>query len=89
MAQIDVSPDAMHAFARDLIDFSASLKKQERALFGELDDLGATWKDEKFRQFDKQMSETTSQLDAFYKSSDRYVRYLEAKAKAGRRILGR
>lgn len=87
MAQIITSPQTMKQFAHDLEHSSNSLKKEELRMFSDLAELGATWKDERFQQFDRLITDSARELAAFHKSAARYAEYLQAKANAAEKFL--
>lgn len=87
MSQIISNPDSMRKFASQLRQISDRLKKEESALFSELNSLGATWKDQRFQHFDKLITQSARELDAFHKSASQYSDFLLRKAAAGDRIL--
>jgi uncharacterized protein YukE len=87
MSQIITDPAAMLSFSHTVKECSERLKKEERDLFGELHELGATWKDQKYRQFDRLIVESSRELAAFHTAADRYSEYLVKKARAAQRFL--
>jgi uncharacterized protein YukE len=87
LPQIITDPAAMLSFSRTVQECSERLKREERGLFAELNELSATWKDQKYRQFERLITESSRELAAFYTSADRYSDYLLAKAQAAKRFL--
>jgi uncharacterized protein YukE len=87
LPQIITDPAAMLSFSRIVKECSERLKREERGLFAELNELSATWKDQKYRQFERLITESSRELAAFYTSADRYSDYLVAKAQAAKRFL--
>ena len=87
MAQIITSPQSMKQFANELLHTSDALKTQERQLFAELSNLGATWKDERFQHFDRLVTESARELAAFHTSASRYAEFLKRKANAAEKFL--
>ena len=87
MPQIITDPAAMLSFSHTVKECSQRLKKEERDLFAALNELSGTWKDQKYRQFDRLITESSRELAAFHTAADRYSDYLVAKAQAARRFL--
>ena len=77
----------MRQFADELQRNSESLKKQERLLFQELSNLGATWKDERFQHFDRLITESSRELSAYHAANTRYSEFLRRKAAAADKFL--
>jgi hypothetical protein len=77
----------MRQFANELLHSSEALKKEELRMFGDLGNLGATWKDERFQHFDRLITESARELAAFHTSASRYAEYLKAKARAAEKFL--
>jgi uncharacterized protein YukE len=88
MTQIIVSPKEMRAFARELAEHTAHIKTRDRQLEAAIKSLGSTWADEKYRKFSKAHAAAASQLQVFYRKSERYVTYLDEKARTADRYLG-
>ncbi len=87
MAQIITSPQSMRQFADELQRNSDALKKQERLLFQELSNLGATWKDQRFQHFDRLITESAKELASFHAASSRYSDFLRRKAAAADKFI--
>lgn len=87
MAQIITNPQSMKQFANELHRTSEALKKEQRLLFQELSDLGATWKDQRFQHFDRLVTDSARELASFHTSCDRYSVFLQRKAAAAEKFL--
>jgi uncharacterized protein YukE len=89
MVQIIVSPKEMRSFARELADYTSHIRARDRQLESAIKSLGSTWADEKYRKFSKAHTAAAAQLQTFYRKSERYSAYLEAKALSAEKYLGR
>jgi hypothetical protein len=87
VAQIITNPASMLSFSRVVLECSERLKKEELHLFRELGELGATWKDSKYQQFDRLIVDSARELAAFHTAAHRYAEYLNRKAHAAQRFL--
>lgn len=87
MAGIETNPQSMKQFADLLEHIGETLKKEERLLFQELSDLGATWKDQRYQQFDRLITQCANELVAFHNANETYADFLRRKAAAGERFL--
>lgn len=87
MSQIITNPDSMISFSRTVMECSRLLKNEEHDLFGELNNLGATWKDPRYQQFDRTMTETARELASFHTAAHRYSEYLLRKANAAKQVM--
>ncbi|MBB1073732.1 WXG100 family type VII secretion target [Rhodoferax sp. 4810] len=87
MPEIGVDPAAMRAFARDLAEYCEQLRREEMSLRTSLDQLGQSWKDEKFGQFRKNLEVVSAELARFYPDAQKYADFLGRKAAAAERFL--
>jgi uncharacterized protein YukE len=89
MAQIIVSPKEMRVFARYLEELADVIRQRKARVHDRLNALHQTWRDEKYRQFEKDLQENSQELDHFIKSARAYARFLDMKAARADRYLKR
>lgn len=87
MSQIRVDPSALRTFARDLKEYCEQLHREEVGLRSDLEQLGQTWKDEKFREYQRKLEAVSAELARFYPDADKYADFLGRKAAAAERFL--
>jgi uncharacterized protein YukE len=87
MSQIIVSPSEMRAFSRQLADVLQRMKAEELKIKSEIEELSATWRDQKYRAFNASWKDLCSQMRTFYSASERYLVFLDHKARAADRYL--
>ena len=87
MAQIIVSPKEQRIFARELEGLVRDVRQIERRLASEMEALGGTWKDVRYRSFARSVTTASVQLQIFYNSSLHYAEFLRRKAAAAERFL--
>jgi uncharacterized protein YukE len=87
MSQIIVSPSEMRAFSRQLADVLQHMKIEELKIQSEIQELSATWRDQKYRSFNSSWKDLCSQMQTFYHASERYLVFLDQKARAADRYL--
>ncbi len=89
MVQVIVSPKELRAFGQDLAELTRALEARNNQLTESLQALGSTWADERYRSFSKAQNTNSQQLQAFFRIARSYVQYLDSKANAADRYLGR
>lgn len=87
MTQIIVSPSEMRAFSRQLADVLRQMKAEEFKIQSEIQELSATWRDQKYRTFNSSWRELCGQMQSFYQAGERYLVFLDQKARAADRYL--
>lgn len=88
MAQVIVNPKDQRAFAQELEQIVGVVREKERRLDQGMQELKATWADERYRRFSKAVKAASDQLRIFYGTSTRYTQFLREKAAAAERYLG-
>jgi hypothetical protein len=78
--QAIVSPDELRQFAHLLKKFNAGLADQLAAVIGQLDALGATWRDQENRRFSEEFHRNLLMLGHFMESNNEYIPFLLRKA---------
>lgn len=89
MAQIIVSPKEMRVFARYLEELADLIRQRKARVNDRLNALHQTWRDEKYRQFERDLQANSVELDHFIKAAREYARYLDTKAARADRYLER
>jgi len=82
--QINLTPEEIENFARVLKQFSDELYESTSTLNKNLQQLGDTWSDPAFADFEGQFEATRSHIDNFVKIADEHVAFLHRKAEASR-----
>lgn len=80
MSQAIVNPEDLRRFAGMLKKFNAGLADQVTALGGQLDALGATWRDQENRRFAEEFARNLQGMARFIESNDEYIPFLLRKA---------
>jgi WXG100 family type VII secretion target len=83
-AQINLTPEELDNFARILEQFSNQLDESTKTLNGNLQQLGDTWQDPAFADFDAEFDKTRQNIDNFVKIADEHIAFLRRKAEASR-----
>lgn len=89
MAQMIVDPREQRRFAEELEILVGQIRDRERRLEGAMAELNVSWKDVRFLEFSRSMTEASVQLQIFYNRSSAYADYLRRKAAAVERFLRR
>ncbi|MCX7365321.1 MAG: WXG100 family type VII secretion target [Alphaproteobacteria bacterium] len=89
MTQIIVNPKELRAFAHRLVEHAAHVYAVRAKFAAGLKELRATWRDERYRQFDNELTATMAELDRFVRQARRYADHLEDKARKGSLYLNR
>lgn len=82
--QINLTPEDLDNFARILEHFSNQLDASTKTLNTNLQQLGDTWQDPAFADFDAEFNNTRQNIDNFVKIADEHVAFLRRKAEASR-----
>lgn len=80
--QIHLTPEELDRFAQVLEQFSSELYESTRSLNGNLQQLGDTWRDAAFTEFETQFEQARNYIDNFVKIADEHVAFLKRKAHA-------
>lgn len=81
---IHLTPEELDNFARVLEQFSNQLDDSTKNLNNNLQQLGDTWRDPAFTDFDAQFNSTRQNIENFIKIADEHVAFLRRKAEASR-----
>ncbi len=80
MSKAIVDPEELRRFAHDLKRFNGELHGHMSALFGRLQELGQTWRDQEHKKFSEEFETTMRVLAKFVESSDQHIPFLLRKA---------
>jgi uncharacterized protein YukE len=80
MSQAIANPEDLRAFALKLKQFNSTLSDQAGMLAGQLEALGATWRDQENAKFAEQFKDHLRLLAAFVEANNRHIPYLVRKA---------
>jgi WXG100 family type VII secretion target len=80
MAQAIVDPDEVRRFAHNLKQFNNELHKQMGTLYGQLINLGDTWRDQEHQKFAEEFEQTMQVVARFIQAVDQHVPFLLRKA---------
>lgn len=80
MAQAIVNPEELRRFAQMLKKFNTGLVDQMTALAGQLDSLGATWRDQENHRFAEEFQRNMQMIARFVESNNEYIPFLLRKA---------
>ena len=87
MPKAIVNPDEVRRFAAFLETTAATLRHRKSAVSSGSTSLRAVWRDQKYAQFERVLSESMSGLDRFLKYAEDYAQYLRKKAEKVDRYL--
>jgi len=82
-----VSPSQVNAFADALEESAKRLKNHGRKFRDSADAARVVWKDEKYCEFNKHLSECLAELDKFCRTSASYTDFLREKALRAEKYL--
>jgi len=80
MAKAIVDPEDLRRFANDLKRFNGELQGNMTALYGRLQELGQSWRDQEQRKFAEEFEKTLKALARFVDASDKHIPFLLRKA---------
>jgi len=80
MPQAIVDPDELRRFASFLDSIAESIRNKRTVVGSSFGSLKEVWRDQKYAQFERVFSETTTQLDRFLRDAANYAQYLRKKA---------
>lgn len=89
MSQIIVNPQELRTFAQRLSEHAAHVSAVRSKFTTGLKELHTTWQDERYRQFNNELTATMAELDRFVRHARRYVDHLEDKARKANIYLNR
>lgn len=89
MSQVIVNPQQLRSFAQRLGEHAAHVGAVRVKFATGLKELRATWRDERYRQFDNELTATMAELDRFVRYARRYAEHLEDKAQKASMYLNR
>ena len=89
MVQIIVGYQQLSKFSERLGEHATHVNAVRNKLIGGLKGLRGTWQDERYRQFDNELTATMGELERFVRSARQYAEYLDRKALAAKRYLNR
>lgn len=84
MSYIHLTPEEVDLFAGVLERFATELFESKNSLNNSLSQLGGTWKDPTFSDFETEFEKTRANIDNFVKIADEHIGYLRRKAEAAR-----
>ncbi|MCA9030942.1 MAG: WXG100 family type VII secretion target, partial [Planctomycetaceae bacterium] len=76
MAQAIANPEELRAFALKLKQFNHTLSEQAGVLMGQLDSLGATWRDQENAKFTEEFRNHMRLLANFVEANNQHIPYL-------------
>jgi hypothetical protein len=82
-----VDPQEQRRFAEELEVLTGQIRDRERRLQAGIEELSVVWKDSRYREFSRTITEASVQLQAFYNRSNAYADYLRRKAAAVEKFL--
>jgi WXG100 family type VII secretion target len=83
-AEIHLTPEEIDNFAKTLEQFAEHLHGSTASLNDSLHQLGDTWRDQAFAEFEAHFSQTRKSIDEFVDVSAAYVKFLREKAELSR-----
>ena len=89
MAQIDVDPDRMRQFERELREVRRKCADRRKIFNQQIQDIRGFWKDEKYRIFLQKQEKFDHDLQRLEQRADEYCDFLRRKAAAADEYLGR
>lgn len=80
MPQAVVDPEELRLFARNLRRFNNELRERTAMLGNQLNNLGASWRDQEHTKFVEQFDQHIKALARFSETTEEYIPYLLRKA---------
>lgn len=87
MSQAIVDPGELRRFASSLRRFSGEVQNQMGILHGQLQSLGASWRDQEHQKFVQEFEETMSAVKRFVEATSEHVPFLLRKAERAEEYL--
>jgi uncharacterized protein YukE len=81
MSQVEVDPDELEKFIRELNRFNQEMNSNLSRLKSQRNRLGDTWRDQQFHGFDQEFEQTTKILANFIKSSEGIIPNLQKRVR--------
>ena len=82
MAQVNVDPEDLRRFASNLKQFNGDIEQCLQRVHGQFRQLGQSWQDQDYRQFEQIFESTVQQLRRFVQTSEAFIPVLQKKAQA-------
>jgi len=80
--QIHLTPEEIDRFAHVLEQFASQLYESTQTLNGNLEQLGDSWRDPAFTEFEDQFLQARNYIENFVRTTDEHVAFLKRKAQA-------
>jgi uncharacterized protein YukE len=80
MPQAIVDPAEVRRFAHNLKQFNNELQNRMQVLYGQLVNLGATWRDQEHERFTQEFEQTMAALNHFVEACSEHIPFLLRKA---------
>ncbi|QDV37488.1 WXG100 family type VII secretion target [Tautonia plasticadhaerens] len=80
MPQAHVDPEELRRFAQSLKQFNNDLTARMTVLNGQVNNLGATWRDREHDKFVEEFRQTMNVVNRFIQASEQHVPFLMKKA---------
>ncbi len=88
MTRVIVDPEELRRFASHLRQISEVLREKKSALSANHRQLEEVWRDVRYAQFEEVFSDSLDRLEKFLIVAERYVDYLQEKARRASVYLG-
>lgn len=80
MPQAHVDPAELRRFAQSLKQFNNDLQQRMTVLNGQVNNLGATWRDREHDKFVEEFRQTLAAVNRFLSASEQHIPFLMKKA---------
>lgn len=80
MSQAIVDPIELRRFAQNLKKFNAELEERMTALLGQLNSLGATWRDQEHKKFAEDFEQHMKVIARYIETTNEHAPFLLRKA---------
>ena len=80
MPQAHVDPAELRRFAQSLKQFNNDLQQRMTVLNGQVNNLGATWRDREHDKFVEEFRQTLAAVNRFLAASEQHIPFLMKKA---------
>jgi len=87
MPQVDVNPDELDRFAKELQQFIQQAEQLNKQLQGSFSRVSGSWKDEQNRRFAEELMATSRNLTRFVETASQHLPKLRKQVDAARAYL--
>jgi WXG100 family type VII secretion target len=89
MAKVEVDPEKLRSFAKDLTHLSREMDKEMKKVRGRFKQLHDSWRDQEYKKFSSSFERSLKEMTRFKEQAESYSKHLHRKAKQIEPYLGK